>query len=244
MIIRSTDVRGALRSRQRGFLLNPWRFVQPLETVLLANFNGSDGSTTFTDSSSYAHTMSVGASGAVLDTAQLKWGSASLEVPAVGHVNVADHASLRFIGADFTIECWVRISLTTGTRFVASKRNWPSDIDGWNLSFTGGGWSFSYSSASGTPSSVSFADTIPTSTWFHLAICRSGNSLFCFRDGTQPAASGAITATYEDNPGPALSIGGPEENHAPYSGWIDDFRITRGARYTANFTAPSGELSP
>ena len=50
MILRSTNVRAALRRRQRGFLLNPYRFGGPsgdphwAHVVMLLRGEGTDGS--------------------------------------------------------------------------------------------------------------------------------------------------------------------------------------------------------
>lgn len=90
MISRSTDIRGALRAKQRGFLLNPFRFggggggggSDPSfsDVEYLFHFDGSDGSTTFTDSGPLGKTVTR-TGGAEIDTAQSMFGGASLLSP-------------------------------------------------------------------------------------------------------------------------------------------------------------------
>lgn len=77
-------------------------------------------------------------------------------------------------------------------------------------------------------------------TWTHIALCRSGSSTRLFLDGVQTGSTYTDTNNYL---GPAnrpvigasgLSLGGSALN-----GYIDDLRITKFARYTANFTPPT-----
>ena len=80
-----------------------------------------------------------------------------------------------------------------------------------------------------------------STTWYHVAVTRSGNSFRLFRDGVQ------IGSTVTDTDAvPAVTSGGihvaidSDKSSIPFDGYIDDLRITKGvARYTANFTAPT-----
>jgi hypothetical protein len=81
-----------------------------------------------------------------------------------------------------------------------------------------------------------------TSTWYHVAITRSGTSLRAFVNGSQIGttqttsnsltASGAFCCVGEN-----LDGGGQSQF---INGYVDDLRITKGyARYTSNFTPPT-----
>ena len=75
--------------------------------VLLLHMDGTDGSTTFTDSSSYARAMTA-AGNAQIDTAEFKFGTASGLFDGTGDsVQTPNGADFQFLG-DFTVEAWVR----------------------------------------------------------------------------------------------------------------------------------------
>ena len=110
MIDRSTDIKGALRSRQRGFLLNPFRFGSsspplPGSVVYLNHFDGTDGSTSLSDVTGKSYTLT--GTGISLKTDQKKFGTASLSGFASG--NSLYVSGMTFgLTEDFTIVAWAR----------------------------------------------------------------------------------------------------------------------------------------
>jgi hypothetical protein len=85
-------------------------------------------------------------------------------------------------------------------------------------------------------SSVTSTGTIPATTWTHIAVTKSGNTVRLFINGVIDGSNAAFgTGTVNTQ---ALRIGVDNTNAAGFfNGYIDDLRITRGfARYTANFT--------
>ena len=81
---------------------------------------------------------------------------------------------------------------------------------------------------------------VPASQWVHIALSRSGTSTRLFMDGLQTGSTYTDTLNYIASP---VRIGDGNDGVSPtasFSGYIDDFRITKGiARYTANFTPPT-----
>jgi hypothetical protein len=78
--------------------------------VLLVGFDGSDGSTTFTDESGAAHALTA-VGNVQVDTAQSKFGGASGLFDGAGDaITAADSAAWHFGTGDFTVEAWVRFS--------------------------------------------------------------------------------------------------------------------------------------
>jgi len=70
----------------------------------------------------------------------------------------------------------------------------------------------------------------------HIAVTRLGTSLRIFINGTQLSS----TVTNSTNWGAITRIGAIDSGGSQnFLGYIDDLRITRFARYTANFTAPT-----
>lgn len=116
-----------------------------------------------------------------------------------------------------------------------------STTNGWQIVVTTAGVPRFYHYAGGgsypiTPTGVALND----GNWHHLAICRSGTMLRMFVDGVMPANGETTNSTnygYEDT---YMSIGYQIQGVAryPYTGDIDDVRLTKAARYTANFMPP------
>lgn len=207
---------------------------------LLLHFEGSNGSTTFTDSSS--NTLTGTANGdAQISTAQFKFGTASGLFDGTGDfISYSDVTALELGSGDWTIETFVRFSAlptsgnvsSIGSRFVGTG-NQRSYIF---FQFNNGGTqqlAFQYSNdgASGVLRSVNFTPSL--NTWYHYAVTRSGGNLRFFVDGTQIGSTQVISGTLFNSTA-GLEIGNL------LNGYLDEYRVTKGvARYTSNFTAPS-----
>ena len=97
-------------------VINPYLFAAAGNTdpyfssvVLLAHFDGTNGATTTTDSSSYARTITLN-SGAALSTTSPKFGTASLLTDgADDYGSCAASTDFSFgTGTDFTVEFWLK----------------------------------------------------------------------------------------------------------------------------------------
>ena len=102
--------------------------------------------------------------------------------------------------------------------------------------------------AQGGSQHVTFhSDTISTGVWYHLAVVRSGDNLFLFKDGVSisgtntTGASGTLNNPASTNIVLGDIMGGTSE--LGFSGYIDDFRILDGyAKYTADFVPPTSAV--
>ena len=83
------------------------------------------------------------------------------------------------------------------------------------------------------------ATTITTSSWYHIAACRSGTTLRLFVNGTQ-AGSNATDTTNWTSSGNAR-IGANESGTQTVFGYIQDLRITKG--YARSATGSSSSIS-
>ena len=86
--------------------------------------------------------------------------------------------------------------------------------------------------------------TIPDLTWTHIAIVRYGNVLTAYIDGTSVDTYDCTGVTFNDNDaGVILGALVVDTPSYPYTGWLDEIRISKGiARYTSNFTPPTSEF--
>jgi len=241
----------AMPGRQRGFFTMPGGLgaskpsgggaTDPdfASVQLLLHMNGTNGSTTFTDSSSFGKPVTANG-GVQISTAQSKFGGASGYFDDAGDfLSVPASSSWNFQTGNLTVECWIRPD-GSSTDFVIDNR------DG-----GGTGWAFYISSTNslilqgtgGSPNFLESASSVITrGAWQHIAWTRSGTTNRIFVSGTQVDTNTSMTCG--DSSGIALNIGRRQNaGDLFYNGWIDDVRITKGvARYTAGFTPPTAQF--
>jgi hypothetical protein len=199
------------------------------DVSLLLHMDGSNGSTTFTDSSGTPKTITVNGN-AQISTAQSKFGGASGYFDGTG--DYLEVASLSLDLQDFTIECWVRLGAITDCA-IFNQGNSDST----------GSFCLAVNSANGrlylyADSNSRFSSTasLSTGTWSHVALTRQGTDYKLFIDG---ALDGSYTGTHNHSNTP-FKIANGFGGIAQLNGYLDDLRITKGvARYTANFTPPT-----
>lgn len=201
----------------------------------LLHFNGTDGSTTFTDV--IGNTWSA-VGNAQLDTADSKFGGAALLLDGTGdYSETAVNANLA-ANADYTIECWIKSNAPSSTKLIATKRPSATQVD-FQLLTLGNKVYLDVFCAGSTILSLTGTTTVGSG-WRHVAATKSGTTWRIFLDGNLEA-SGNEPAAYTDG-GNVFRIGGGGAGGGSWdwNGWIDEFRITKGvARYTASFTAPT-----
>jgi hypothetical protein len=220
--------------------LRPARRLPDAFTKLLLHCDGVNASTTFTDSSANAFTVTPNGN-AQISTAQSKFGGASALFDGSGdYLSIADHADFEFGSGDFTIDWWMRPSGLGGSQTIITKRAGLADSGSFHV-FASGASVLFYASSSGSGSwevaSGVALGTIADNTWSHHEVVRSGNNFYCFKDGVQTGStSSALTLVDEAHP---VLIGG-EAAGQYYNGCIDELRISKGiARHTSAFSPPT-----
>ncbi len=199
---------------------------------LLLNGNGTNGSTTFTDSSVNNHTITRNGN-AQISTTQSKFGGSSIYFDGNGDYLTATDSSFAFGTGEFTIEFWMRAASTAVYEGVLSVGNVNTN-NSWQIS---GGTDLAFYKQGGLP----VGDTFPSlNTWHHVAIVRDASSVVTMYINGTNVDSVTDTNDYSAN---NLKIGTNRNVNGFYDGYIDDLRITKGvARYTSNFTPPTAQL--
>lgn len=262
MISRSTDVRAALRSRQRGFLLNPARFggAPPPATdphyanvSLLLHGDGSDGGTTFTDNSPSPKSPTLYGN-VQRDTAQFKFGTASILFDGAGDfLEYTNNAAFEFGTGDFTMECFVRFAAFSaayggsnyGATLFGSYKAGVGGPVGFGFRVDGTATAYNTINAYSGNTTMTFGGfSLSLNTWYHIALCRSGTSLRAFVDGVQVGSTVTNSENWTASQATIRPLRIGQLNDAtflfPVNGWMDEIRITKGvARYTAAFTPPT-----
>ena len=182
--------------------------------------------------------------GAQLDTSVKKFGTASLKLDGTNDsISVPSSGDLGFgTNTDFTVEFWA-YSNTTGlsSATLFDLRDNGSDTNGLSLAYRAAG---EVDLRVGTTTAITGSGAgIATGVWKHYAIARGGTNTRLFVDGTQRGIKTSDTTDYGASKG--LVIGADFDGASNnVTGWIDDFRVEYGvAKYTANFTAPTAELT-
>lgn len=246
----------AFRSRQRGFLLNPARFASggggPTDpnfsnVSLLLHFDGSDGSTLFTDNSPSPKSPSSVNGEVQIDTAQSKFGGASCLFDGSGDwLQYAADSAFDFGSGDFTIEFWVRPASTGVQRAVLDYGTTTASSDAQQC-FTIFVQSTNnmYTRLTVGSGGVGFVgtETLTAGQFNHVAFVRDGSTLRQFVNGAA-AGTAAVSGVVNVPGGRVLKIGKYlDSSTVYYAGWIDDLRITKGvARYVSAFTPPTAQF--
>lgn len=216
--------------------------------VLLCGFDGVDGATSTTDEATAKGITFVG--NAQLDTAQKKFGTASLLLDGTGdRLTLLDSPDWQ-LGATnsdpWTVEVWVRWNVLDANNRGIMGQNAAGQI-GWV--FTGstiiGELAFTLSN-SGTAFDVTVTTSgaaMTTGVWYHCVADKDATGkIRVYVDGVMlgsatPANSAIFNGTSVFGIGAQGSTGTVDMN-----GWLDELRITKGvARYAsdAGFAVPT-----
>jgi hypothetical protein len=182
---------------------------------------------------------------AKLSTAISKFGGSSMYFDGTGDYLFAPTSTVnnlsKFLTSNFTVECWIYPTTTSGDRTViCAVNNWGAGAN-YEIELRSG---LLFVQLGNGVTMTSGTTSISANTWTHIALVRSSETSTTFY------VNGVSVSTYttnwtadEDCP---LTIGcfningGSLSNY--WQGYIDDLRITKGyARYTSNFTAPTSE---
>lgn len=203
------------------------------DVVILLHGDGTNGSTTFTDFSRNALTVTA-VGNAQVDTTTKKFGTGSMEFDGNGDYLTVSHTAEQVLGTDpFTIEMWVYRDTTELKAFIGKG---VSGSTGWAVGMNSTAKAVFYYGSS----SVASSGSISISTWTHIAVVREGtgsNQTKIYIDGTN---DGTATVSTNFTQTETMYIGAGRGGNGQFDGFIDDLRITKNvARYTGNFTVPT-----
>ena len=181
-------------------------------------------------------------------TSPVKYGSGSMYFDGVspysylkGNANLSQ--SIAFGTGDFTIECWVYLT-TAGSDSVIMDSRPGSNSANYFLFYlwTSGGATLPTIAWYAPTSYVVSTGTVSAGAWTHIAICRANGILRSFKNGIVQQAA-ADTTAYANPGAPYPYIGASYGvSSDSFKGYIDDLRVTKAARYIANFTPPQQAL--
>lgn len=216
---------------------------------LLLHMDGTNGSTTFTDSSGTPKTVTpIG--GAAISAAQSKFGGASGFFDGDGdRLSIPDSDAFWLGSGDYTVEAWLYVTTINTQGGGAFFSQSASVIDNANRQFAfsvnSSGLDVYWTTNGASDQSHTFSATVPQNQWAHVAFSRASGVLRAYLNGVQVGSNLSHAVTYFNSTAPVYvgSFGNyfvDGYGFLDFTGYIDELRITKGvARYTANFTPPA-----
>lgn len=240
MISLSRNVRGALRSRQRGYIINPYRYASGgggggdpdwASRITLMHFDGADGSTTFTDQKGLIWTPSGNAQ---IDTAQSVFGGASLLLDGSGdYLSTPDAAAWTLGNSNFFGTARIRPTGVSGVQTILAQ---------WGASTTDRQFIVALNGASVllavyTSGQVNVvAHTVVPNVWQEIAWGRDGTDLYAWLDGFRSSPVAISTASLQACTND-VTIGAYDGGSGAWGGHIDELRF-------GLVNPPSGNYTP
>jgi hypothetical protein len=195
-----------------------------INVSLLLHCDGANGSTTFTDTSINAKTVTPIGS-AKITTTQSKFGGASANIAqATGDgLQISTSSDFSFGTGDYTVEMW-----------LWSAYNWDSNLymsgasTGPRLLYNGNLKLYFDNTLR-----ITTTTSLNNSNWHHIAVVRYSGVTKLYIDGTSEGTPWTDSSTI------TVATGYPKiASPGGFNGYLDEIRVTKGvARYTSNFTA-------
>jgi hypothetical protein len=223
----------------KGTAVYTSNFVPPVEPVSAISgtqllLNGTNGG--IIDNAMMNDYETVG--NAQISTAVVKYGTGSMYFDGTGDwLSSPLNNAFGYGTGDWTIEFWVYLN-SVGTQTIVSNLQVTSGVQPHIYYLSGTGIMFYTNSANRITGSA-----LSTGVWYHIALSKSSGNTKLFVNGTQSGSTYADTNNYgTSNP---LVLANYYSNYPTFetgsslNGYIDDLRITKYARYVANFTPPT-----
>lgn len=196
-------------------------------TSLILNMQGTAGTAVFTDESPNAFTVTRNGDAVLVSDAT--FGTVASFDGSGDYLNATSDA-FSFGTGDFTVEYWFKANA-----FGSAYRQ----IAGNAQSSTSMGFGISYDKIYATTLNIGYVATtaLTSGQWYHFAAVRLNGILKLYLNGNLDATFSVATNLVNT----VFWIGQYSATQYPYNGLIGPTRITKGvARYTANFTPPTG----
>lgn len=192
----------------------------------------------------YGHTITN--NGVVSDSSIKKFGSSSSKFNGTNsYLSLLSSNDFTFESGEFTIDVWVYPNSNNPGDVISKGAS--SSFSPFRIAVISGNWAF-LSTTTGSAwdltgnNGIQFG-TVDIGVWQHLAICRSGNTIYMFKNGNLINTLPTSSALWNNSD--PLNIGRINYSTPVYfNGYLDEVRISKGiARWTSNFTPPTSAYS-
>lgn len=196
------------------------------KTLLLCHFDGSNGSTTFTDSSFFNRSVTRANSGAAISTTSPALGTGSLALASNDILTTADSFSLP---GDFCFDIRLKfttVSIESGANRRIIQSPFPIYIETngkLTLQGTGG---------------LTSTNAFNSGAWVALRLERIGSTVTMYKDGASEG-SGTNSGAYSG----VLTLGALTASSGRFAGNMDELCIRAAARDGGAYTPSGSEFS-
>ena len=211
-------------------------------TIALLHFNGSNGSQVITDSS-WKNNNWTAVGTTALSTTRSRFGTASITNTSTNsYLYPNSNTDFNFGTGDFTIEFWVWATGNTNFFFDTT----PAGAGYQQFIFIENTGDLMYYSSGAVRIQTPWTSVYGyNNAWRHIAVSRASGTTRMFVDGTQVGATytGDTTNWSMGSQRPIIAGFGTSTGNAyTLQGFMDEFRASNIARYTANFTPSTAEF--
>jgi hypothetical protein len=210
------------------------------DVVMLLHMDGTSGSSAFVDSSGYGYAMT--SSGAAITALNAYFGSGAANFTATNQYiqspSFAINAPQDLSQGDFTVECWINPMALANGYFLGVGT--IANSDGIYLeALSNGTITATLYTGAGTQTLNSNTVTYAANAWAHVAFVSYNGAGSLYINGIFVGT--AMNSQFPISMAGSVWVGNSSSGGTGFVGLVDELRITAGlARYTANFTPPSG----
>lgn len=203
---------------------------------LLLHADGTNGSTTFTDSSNSALTVTP-AGNAQLSTSNPKFGTAAGLFDGTGdYLTLGGQSAFAFGSADWTVEGFVNTAVSAVTTIIDMA---PTSTNGaYPLVYINASRNVIYNA--NAADRITSSATITLNTYAHIAVVRKSGTTTLYVNGVSQGTYADLTVYLNGASRPIIAGSGYWNGLYAWNGLLDELQIINGiAKYTANFTPPT-----
>lgn len=205
--------------------------------------NGYTSNKVFRDSSGNNHTITANGDATQNTFSPYRYGGYSTYFDGSGdYLNCGNDASLSFGTGEFTIECWIYRTATSGTYQAIISANDASGA-GAHMGFFAHSSNNTISLYSSNSNLYTTSNTISSNTWHHICATRnSSNVLKIYIDGTE-GYSGTVTDSFNTGAN-GFNVGQDvSSSNGVFAGYIADVRLVKGTAITPSSGGPTERLT-
>lgn len=235
--LRLYDQNGVLRRTETGLTGTTYTWTsEASDSGLIGDssvlsFNGTNGSTTFSDPSGKAWTSGGNAQ---ISTTGALFGTGCLLCDGSGDFIQSTDASYAFGLGDFNVELSANLSVVSGVQMLFMLGTVSAQRLGVYVDNSGIVWVWNGSSNVLQATGV----TITAGTYNHYALSRQGGLLRLFVNGV---LRNSVAGNTTNLTGTTIRVGADSDGGFSVNGRIDNWRLRGSVIYSANFTPPAAE---
>ena len=158
------------------------------------------------------------------------------------YLSYTSSTTLNFGTADFTVECWINLGDTVGSKMLISGTATNAFGFRYGIGFNQN-QGLSILLAGNTDLEYCYFNFQPN-TWYHVAVVRQSSIIKFFVNGAQQNTYGTGGATYNFGAETGVNVGTNTSGAEDYIGYISNLRVVKGtAVYTQIFTPSIAPLT-